>query len=295
MIYACPQCKGELKLIPTSEQKRISEGLLPTNQAYYCANCNLEFQIYKKTGFEIPNFKLPELNRAVLDHEILADNYASDYDTKEFFENEVIRCFDEFERGIILPDIYDFYKKIGHRMLVLDIGCGTGRMLLPLSDYANIEVHGMDISPNMIDVAADKLYGRWSKINLLIGDCQYLPFKDNIFDVCLLNFGVLSFAPNHKKVVEDLSYVLKNNGIVWLSTYNKDGLNFYVSKYYIPSTVIEFEDETHIRVQNKKVYCKPFRIDELTRLLESSDFKVEYIYSSLNIATDSQRCSGKIS
>jgi len=141
----------------------------------------------------------------------------------------------------------------------------------------------MDLSANMVNKAADKLYGKWNKVNLSIGDSQYLPFKEEVFDVCLLNFGVLSFAPNYEKVVRDLNLVLRDNGVVWISTYNKEGLNFYVSKYYKPSTIIEFDSENYIRVKDKRIYCKPFKIDELNKLLERAGFEVEYQTTILSI------------
>lgn len=64
---------------------------------------------------------------------------------------------------------------------VLDIGCGTGILLKLLKDgNQNYELHGIDVSPKMIDVSKKKLGGR---INLVVGSSENLPYENCYFDV----------------------------------------------------------------------------------------------------------------
>ncbi|MEM2446433.1 MAG: methyltransferase domain-containing protein [Candidatus Bathyarchaeia archaeon] len=273
MIYSCPRCKGQLQ-VSRSSRKFGTGFFYPTGRSYYCERCNAEYPIYEIYDFEIPDFIVDPKRREIAEHIELANKYAERYDHEEFFENRVIGFFKDFEESKILPDIEKYYYEKNDRIRVLDIGCGTGRMISKLSDFVNAEIYGLDISSGMLKEAADRLMGR-KNVKLLIGDSQYLPFQGNVFDVCLMNFGVLSFAPDHDKVLRDLNFVMKRGAIVWMSTYNADGLNFYISKFYEPSTVIKFsEKQNHIIVGGKEVYCRPFSIDELRDLLQKHGFEV---------------------
>lgn len=297
MVYVCPRCKGGLEIRKYKEEKKSNDerdplktlqkriesvGFSRKNEVYYCKNCKVDYQIYTIYNFEIPNFIVDISREEVARHIELANEYAKEYDQTEFFSNRVIGFFSEFEKQVILPDVEDYYHECGETVRILDIGCGTGRMLTPLSELGNVEIYGLDISAGMIRRAADKLMNK-NNVKLVIGDSQYLPFQRSIFDICLMNFGVISFAPDHEKVLRDLNFVTKENGIVWLSTYNADGLNLYVSKFYEPSTVIKFSRENYIEVAGKEVYCKPYRIDELRKLLEKHGFKVEQETSVLSV------------
>lgn len=295
-IYVCPRCKGGLEIRKCREEKRLNEedrlkklqkhieelGFSRKNECYYCEKCKAEYQIYRIYNFEIPNFIVDISREEVARHIELAYKYARKYDQEEFFNNRVVGFFSEFEKQVILPDVKDYYYKCGETVRILDIGCGTGRMIVPLSELGNVEIYGLDISAGMIREATDKLMNK-NNVKLVIGDSQYLPFQRNIFDVCLMNFGVISFAPDHEKVLRDLNFVMRENGIVWLSTYNADGLNFYVSKFYEPSTVIKFSRENYIKVADMEVYCKPYRIEELRELLKKYGFEVELETSVLSV------------
>lgn len=60
--------------------------------------------------------------------------------------------------GLGVPGDVEFYVQEARRAgsPVLEIGCGTGRITLPVAQ-AGIEVTGIDISPAMLDVARKKL------------------------------------------------------------------------------------------------------------------------------------------
>ena len=57
---------------------------------------------------------------------------------------------------------------VGHDWTVLDVGCGVGRMLLPMSERFP-RVVGLDISPKMLDHARDYL-GDLSNVELVLGN-----------------------------------------------------------------------------------------------------------------------------
>ena len=64
---------------------------------------------------------------------------------------------------------------------VLEIGCGVGRLLLPIAGLCE-KVYGLDVSQNMIDHAT--LYLRnVEKKELKVGDGIHVPWEDNLFDM----------------------------------------------------------------------------------------------------------------
>src|SRR3989442_4920267 len=67
---------------------------------------------------------------------------------------------------------------------LLDVGCGTGRLAVPLS--ARCRVVGVDVSREMIGVARAK----GSPATFILGEAGRLPFPDRTFDTALAVIGV---------------------------------------------------------------------------------------------------------
>ena len=94
---------------------------------------------------------------------------------------------------------------------ILDAGCGTGLLLEfinSLKNYSNVNYHyiGMDITLNMLKEFQSKLLNKniqW-KVSLVLADIEFLPFRENIFDII---FSITSFQnlPNLTKgIIETL-------------------------------------------------------------------------------------------
>jgi ubiquinone/menaquinone biosynthesis C-methylase UbiE len=62
-----------------------------------------------------------------------------------------------------------------------------------------MNVMGADISPHMLRVARQKL---GKDVHLLLGDAEYLPFKENSFD-CVALITTLEFIPDPERVVDE--------------------------------------------------------------------------------------------
>lgn len=66
---------------------------------------------------------------------------------------------------------------------ILDIGCGTGRLLALLGQqYPDAVLTGLDLAPNMLSQAAERLA---ASVNLVQGDAEHLPFPDAAFSLIL--------------------------------------------------------------------------------------------------------------
>jgi SAM-dependent methyltransferase len=80
---------------------------------------------------------------------------------------------------------------------VLEIGCGTGAMTLPLA--AAVGGHGrlvaVDISEPMLEVARQRVAERGlHNVTLLLGDAQVFEFEPTAFDLATSRMGVMFFA-----------------------------------------------------------------------------------------------------
>jgi ubiquinone/menaquinone biosynthesis C-methylase UbiE len=67
---------------------------------------------------------------------------------------------------------------------VLDVGCGTGTLAIALNQkVAPGEVHGIDASPQMIEVANEKSARAGLAIDLRVALIETIPFPDHSFDL----------------------------------------------------------------------------------------------------------------
>lgn len=107
-------------------------------------------------------------------------------------------------------------RKVGLRLLppdpqweVLDVGCGTGTGLAHYLE-AGCAVHGVDVSPAMLDRARERL-GEDADLRLTDGDA--LPFDDDAFDLVMASMMIheVSGAERVKLLVE-MARVTKPDG-----------------------------------------------------------------------------------
>ena len=91
---------------------------------------------------------------------------------------------------------------------ILDVGCGTGNVLIKLSSNEELSLYGLDISENMIGIAKKNL---GNKAELKVGDSEYMPWEDNSFDVIVCNASFHHY-PNPEKVLLEMRRVLKSKG-----------------------------------------------------------------------------------
>lgn len=98
--------------------------------------------------------------------------------------------------------------KAGEKVLFIGIGTGEDLKFLP----KGVEVVGVDITDEMLHIArkkAEKL--EMKDIQILNMDGQNLDFKDNYFDVVVLNL-ILSVIPDGYKCLSEAYRVLKSGG-----------------------------------------------------------------------------------
>jgi ubiquinone/menaquinone biosynthesis C-methylase UbiE len=115
---------------------------------------------------------------------------------------------------------------------VLDIACGEGYGSYLLSKYAK-KVISVDIDQMTIESALSK-YEK-SNIDFLLGSAISIPVESSSMDV-VVSFETIEHHSEHEQMMIEIKRVLKNDGILILSTPDKKKYSDdreYVNKYHI--------------------------------------------------------------
>jgi ubiquinone/menaquinone biosynthesis C-methylase UbiE len=149
------------------------------------------------------------------------DRWAPNYDfllTTVFYQAVHKRILDYVE----LPD----------RANVLDLGCGTGRLLHRLAtQFPTLQGTGLDLSSEML-CQAQQRNRHGERLTYKQGNAESLPFGDREFDAV---FNTISFLhyPNPEQVFSEVSRILRPNGRFYLADYkareDKDSHFFFFS------------------------------------------------------------------
>ncbi|MGV9334331.1 class I SAM-dependent methyltransferase [Nocardia sp. NPDC003726] len=95
---------------------------------------------------------------------------------------------------------------------VLDVGTGPGELLARLvSRRPDLHLHGIDLSPHMIDLAEAKLSG--GTVELSVGDVAALPYPDDSFDLVVSSLSMHEW-PDVGRATAELARVLRPGGAV---------------------------------------------------------------------------------
>jgi len=133
--------------------------------------------------------------------------------------------------------IYDFWGRLTERkgakkvlelasvnngIKILDVACGTGEMLKKLiRQNPNGKNVGIDLSPDMIKKANEKLKKTGSNFELHEGNALHLNFSDNTFDLLINNYMVDLLPEEYfDKIASEFHRVLQPGGEVVISTFS---------------------------------------------------------------------------
>ena len=138
----------------------------------------------------------------------------------------VARNYDAGLAGVSLPDVdARFVEEHCPRPgWLLDLGCGTGRLLVPFARRGH-SVVGVDLSREMLTVAREKAGAAGVRVHLLHANLAELDgLRDACFDyaACLFStLGMVRGAANRRRVVGHAFRVLKPVGCFVLHVHNR--------------------------------------------------------------------------
>jgi len=162
----------------------------------------------------------------------------------------------------VLNRIQNQYKDLS-ALNHLDVGCGAGFLSNYLSEK-KLKVTGLDVSEQSLKVAA--LYDKTKKVNYVSGDAYQLPFSDQFFDsISAMDF--LEHIDNPLKSIQEISRVLKPNGLFFFHTFNRN----WLANLIIIKTVEKLVKNTPKNMHVIDLFITP---KELTDMCKSSGMTV---------------------
>ena len=134
----------------------------------------------------------------------------------EKFWDKVSNKFDKRSQKIDQTEIKTLEntkKYLNVNDIVLDYGCAIGTMAIEIADNVK-KIHGIDISPKMIDAAKRKAAERKiENIHFAQSTIFDERYKRESFDV-ILAFNILHFLEDTQKVMTRINELLKPKGLI---------------------------------------------------------------------------------
>jgi ubiquinone biosynthesis O-methyltransferase len=160
-----------------------------------------------------------------------------------------LKKLESLYRRIALRDHIMFIaKSAGNRrgLQLLDVGCGSGT-LLSLLKRRGFRVRGVDFSSEAAAIAKSE-----NDVNVAVGSLEEVHFHDESFDVITL-FHVMEHVTNPRRVLEEVSRILRPNGAVILQVPNIESWQFkmFGAKWYgldIPRHVIDYSKKSMLKL-----------------------------------------------
>jgi 2-polyprenyl-3-methyl-5-hydroxy-6-metoxy-1,4-benzoquinol methylase len=145
--------------------------------------------------------------------------------------------------------------------VILDAGCGDGVNLNLLNNFKGATIYGMDYNPLRITRAKKSL----QDISILQGDLLALPFKEQLFDVILLN-QVLEHIPEDGAVIREIYKSLKQDGLLILCVPNEGCFLGQLRNNVIQRSISRTTDHIHFYTEQ-----------HMTSLLNSNNWTIKEI------------------
>lgn len=130
--------------------------------------------------------------------------------TKEFEKEQYFNMSGIQSANTLLSLLYPFYKQDLHTKVILELGCGIGRVTRYIADVFD-KVIAVDVSKNMVDKAKNRVSGN---IDWIVCDGKTLDVADNSVDI-FYSYIVLQHCPQEfvRSYFKEAQRVLKSGGL----------------------------------------------------------------------------------
>ena len=191
----CPRCGGNL---PT-----------PRGASILCPTCKAEYPIIDN----IPSIMPAQFDIKVHDFfEQVPDNS----ETGDLSYTPQPPWYMEYQFRVYATTIQRMMLRwLTPGVFVLDIGCGHGKLLLPIAQ--RFRICGIDFSFGLLKSAQSLGY------RVYHADATNLPFADNQFDA-ITCFEVLQHFPDPAPLMNGIARVCRPGGVILISTLNQTSL-----------------------------------------------------------------------
>lgn len=169
---------------------------------------------------------------------------------------------------LIIRMLRSTFQNLGEKT-VIEVGCGLGGFLLNISKSCG-EVVGLDVSLKAIRIAKDlaKQLCLQERVNFVVGDAQFLPFREDSGDVLVCS-ETLEHVPDYNKAFGELIRVTKKSGYLCLTV-----PNFLSTAFFENVILLLMGQPSYVKslVSVEKEHL--FHVFKLRRLLNQHDVEV---------------------
>ena len=158
---------------------------------------------------------------------------------------------------------------------VLEVASGPGYLLIELAKFGKYKITGMDISKDIVAIAASNAKEAGANVNFLQGNASRIPFHENTFNfiICVLSFK------NFKepvKALREMYRVLKPGGMALIMDLNRKASLYATKKVAENMGLKGITAYIAGAIQRSAAYSK----DELKTFISSTEFKENEIRES---------------
>jgi len=123
---------------------------------------------------------------------------------------------------------------------ILDIGCGTGKLAVYLSEETGCDVTGID--PMRESIQKARLSASLVEVAFMVQSAEEMTFANNTFDF-VVSLKALHEIPNPKKALKESNRVLKEGGKIfivdWVGVVGRTSGHGHAKKYFSPEKLKE--------------------------------------------------------
>ena len=181
-----------------------------------------------------------------------------DYYQNSLNSNKLRECYNiapERVRQFLEAEIFFVASKCNKKDLLLDLGCGYGRVSFKLMDKVN-RIVGIDNSKDNIQLAKELQKGN-EKCEFLEMNAIDLKFNDNLFDkvICVQN-GISAFKVDPLKLMNESIRVTKNGGSILFSSYSEKFWDNRLEWFRLQSEKGLIGEIDYAKTKNGTIICK---------------------------------------
>lgn len=184
-------------------------------------------------------------------------NFKEDLLVKNIY-NEIAEHFNE-TRSYQWKWIVDFMKKYSGKDRIYDIGCGSGRNIIPyFENFPNCI--GVDSCTKFVEICNNK------GLNVMESDMTKLPFEDDSADgiICIASFHHLSTNDRRIKALQELKRILKPNCQLLLSVWSVNQPEKTRRRFRYGDVIVPWNSNGIIYER----YYYIFKMEEIKKLFE---------------------------
>ncbi len=216
-------------------------------------------------------------------------NYQQKKQEQKKYYNETAEKYDSWHVEVASAKVVDEWNFENLKAILinkqvekcLDLGCGTGRLSNSLLQIVE-KVYGVDQSKEVLKIAKNK----FPKLELTCAESVDLPFKNNFFDLVVINGSLHHFFAKEKTLAEAFR-VLKPNGIfAVLGEPNKNfssKLNPFFYLWILTRLVLKVIDLVKGNKNKQFEIIEPeaelFKPKELKQILQQTGFQIIDFYT----------------